>query len=110
MKVLDRFDLSGRTAVVTGSTRGLGRAFAQALAEAGANVVIVGRDASAAEDVSAEIAALGVGSIGVAADVTSRDAVDALLERTVGAFGRADILVNNAGVCIHKPADRKSVV
>ena len=48
MKVLDRFDLSGRTAVVTGSTRGLGRAFAQALAEAGANVVIVGRDASTA--------------------------------------------------------------
>ena len=104
MKVLDRFDLSGRTAVVTGSTRGLGRAFAQALAEAGANVVIVGRDANTAEAVSAEIAALGVGSIGVAADVTSRDAVDALLERTVAAFGRADILVNNAGVCIHKPA------
>ena len=104
MKVLDRFDLTGRTAVVTGSTRGLGRAFAQALAEAGANVVIVGRDASEAAAVSEEIRTLGVASLGVAADVTSRDDVERLLEQTVKEFGRADILVNNAGVCIHKPA------
>jgi len=104
MKVLDRFDLTGRTAVVTGSTRGLGRAFAQALAEAGANVVIVGRDASEAVAVSDEIRTLGVASLGVAADVTSRDDVERLLEQTVNEFGRADILVNNAGVCIHKPA------
>jgi len=104
MKVLDRFDLTGRTAVVTGSTRGLGRAFAQALAEAGANVVIVGRDASEAVAVSDEIRTLGVASLGVAADVTSRDDVERLLEQTVDEFGRADILVNNAGVCIHKPA------
>jgi NAD(P)-dependent dehydrogenase (short-subunit alcohol dehydrogenase family) len=104
MKVLDRFDLTGRTAVVTGSTRGLGRAFAQALAEAGANVVIVGRDASEAVAVSEEIRTLGVASLGIAADVTSRDDVERLLEQTVNEFGRADILVNNAGVCIHKPA------
>ena len=104
MKVLDRFDLTGRTAVVTGSTRGLGRAFAQVLAEAGANVVIVGRDASEAVAVSDEIRTLGVASLGVAADVTSRDDVERLLEQTVNEFGRADILVNNAGVCIHKPA------
>jgi len=89
---------------VTGSTRGLGRAFAQALAEAGANVVIVGRDASEAVAVSDEIRTLGVASLGVAADVTSRDDVERLLEQTVDEFGRADILVNNAGVCIHKPA------
>jgi NAD(P)-dependent dehydrogenase (short-subunit alcohol dehydrogenase family) len=104
MTVLDRFDLTGRTAVVTGSTRGLGRAFAQALAEAGANVVIVGRDLGQAEAVSAELRGLGAASIGVAADVTVRSDVERLLERTVDAFGRADILVNNAGVCIHKPA------
>ncbi|MEO7720399.1 MAG: glucose 1-dehydrogenase [Pseudolysinimonas sp.] len=104
MKVLDRFDLTGKTAVVTGSTRGLGRAFAQALAEAGANVVIVGLDSSQATAVSDDIRALGVGSVGVAADVTSRGDVENLLEQTVAAFGRADILVNNAGVCIHKPA------
>ena len=104
MKVLDRFDLTGRTAVVTGSTRGLGRAFAQALAEAGANVVIVGRDANEAAAISEEIRTIGVPSLGVAADVTSRDDVERLLEQTVNEFGRADILVNNAGVCIHKPA------
>jgi NAD(P)-dependent dehydrogenase (short-subunit alcohol dehydrogenase family) len=104
MSVLDQFDLSGRTAVVTGSTRGLGRAFAQALAEAGANIVIVGRDGGEADAVSAELTDQGGRSIGVAADVTSRSDIERLLERTVSAFGRADILVNNAGVCIHKPA------
>ncbi|KHL03541.1 SDR family NAD(P)-dependent oxidoreductase [Sinomonas humi] len=104
MKVLDRFDLSGRTAVVTGSTRGLGRAFAQALSEAGANVVVVGRSAPEAEAVSAELSAQGARSIGVAADVTSREDIERLLERTTAEFDRADILVNNAGVCIHKPA------
>lgn len=104
MKVLDRFDLSGQTAVVTGSTRGLGRAFAQALSEAGANVVVVGRNASEAEAVSADLRAQGARSIGVAADVTSREDIERLLERTAEEFDRADILVNNAGVCIHKPA------
>lgn len=104
MKVLDQFDLSGRTAVVTGSTRGLGRAFAQALCEAGANVVVVGRDGAEAEAVGAELNARGGRAIGVAADVTSRQDIESLLDRTVSEFGRADILVNNAGVCIHKPA------
>ncbi|WP_138444955.1 SDR family NAD(P)-dependent oxidoreductase [Sinomonas susongensis] len=104
MKVLDRFDLSGQTAVVTGSTRGLGRAFAQALSEAGANVVVVGRSASEAEAVSSELTDQGARSIGVAADVTSRKDIERLLERTAAEFDRADILVNNAGVCIHKAA------
>ncbi|MFI5060168.1 MAG: SDR family NAD(P)-dependent oxidoreductase [Actinomycetales bacterium] len=103
MNVLDQFDLSGRTVVVTGSTRGLGRAFAQALSQAGANVVVVGRDAAQADAVSRELNGTA-GSIGVAADVTSRADIERLLERTISEFGRADILVNNAGVCIHKPA------
>lgn len=104
MSVLDSFSLAGRTAVVTGSTRGLGRAFAHALAHAGANIVIVGRDEDAAGRVEAEIAALGVGVEVVLADVTRRLDVERVLERTVSAFGRADVLVNNAGACIHKPA------
>ncbi|WP_344795510.1 glucose 1-dehydrogenase [Frondihabitans peucedani] len=96
--------MTGRTAVVTGSTRGLGRAFARALAEAGANVVIVGRDASAAAEVEAELQDLGVGVLTVLADVTRRDDIERLLDETVARFGRADVLVNNAGACIHKPA------
>jgi NAD(P)-dependent dehydrogenase (short-subunit alcohol dehydrogenase family) len=104
MNVLDQFDLSGKTAIVTGSTRGLGRAFADALAQAGANVVVVGRDAASAQAVSGEIVASGTASIGVGADVTSRDDIERMLAESVAAFGRVDILVNNAGVCIHKPA------
>lgn len=104
MSVLDRFSLAGRTAVVTGSTRGLGRAFALALAGAGANIVIVGRDADAAARVQAEVAALDVGAEVVIADVTRRPDVERILDRTVAAFGRADVLVNNAGTCIHKAA------
>ena len=104
MPVLDSFSLAGRTAGVTGSTRGLGRAFAHALAEAGANIVIVGRDEDAAGRVQAEIASLGVGVEVVLADVTRRPDVERILERTVAAFGRADVLVNNAGACIHKAA------
>jgi NAD(P)-dependent dehydrogenase (short-subunit alcohol dehydrogenase family) len=104
MPVLDRFDLTGRTSVVTGSTRGLGRAFAIALAEAGSNVVVVGRDAEAAAAVEAELSELGVGVLTVLADVTRRDDIERLLAEAVGRFGRVDVLVNNAGACIHKPA------
>ena len=104
MSVLDSFSLAGRTAVVTGSTRGLGRAFAHALAQAGANIVVVGRDEDAARQVEAEVVSLGVGVEVVLADVTRRPDVERILERTVAAFGRADVLVNNAGACIHKPA------
>jgi NAD(P)-dependent dehydrogenase (short-subunit alcohol dehydrogenase family) len=104
MTVLDRFRLDGRTAVVTGSTRGLGRAFARALAEAGANIVIVGRDAAAAVEVSAELESLGARSSTVLADVTVRADLERVLAEAVREFGRVDVLVNNAGACIHKPA------
>jgi NAD(P)-dependent dehydrogenase (short-subunit alcohol dehydrogenase family) len=104
MSVLDKFDLTGRTAVVTGATRGLGRAFARALAEAGANVVIGGRDAQAAAEVEEEMAALGRRSITVLADITSRDGVERIRDDALAEFGAIDILVNNAGYCIHRPA------
>jgi NAD(P)-dependent dehydrogenase (short-subunit alcohol dehydrogenase family) len=104
MAVLDRFDLTGRTAVVTGSTRGLGRAFARALAEAGANVVIVGRNAVGAAEVEQELGTLGVGTLVVLADMTVRADIERLLVESTERFGRVDVLVNNAGACIHKPA------
>jgi NAD(P)-dependent dehydrogenase (short-subunit alcohol dehydrogenase family) len=102
--VLDRFDLSGRTAVVTGSTRGLGRAFARALAEAGANIVIVGRDAAAAAEVEEELASMAGSTLVVLADVTRRADIERLLAESIDRFGRVDVLGNNAGACIHKPA------
>ncbi|HZZ97058.1 MAG TPA: glucose 1-dehydrogenase [Jatrophihabitantaceae bacterium] len=104
MSVLDRFDLTGRTAVVTGATRGLGRAFARALAEAGANVVIGGRDAQAAAEVEVELATLGKRSITVLADITCRDGIERIRDHALAEFGAIDVLVNNAGYCIHRPA------
>lgn len=104
MPVFERFSMKGRTSVVTGSTRGLGRAFALALAEAGSDIVVVGRDADAAAGVAAEVAERGAQVLTVLADVTQRPDVERLLAEAVARFGRVDVLVNNAGACIHKPA------
>ncbi|GAA4213874.1 SDR family NAD(P)-dependent oxidoreductase [Actinocatenispora rupis] len=103
--VLDRFALTGRRALVTGASRGLGRAFAQALAEAGADVVLAARGGDAVRAAADEVAeATGRRTVGVAADVTSRTDVDALVTATVEMLGGIDVLVNNAGVAIHRPA------
>lgn len=102
--MLSQFDLTGRTALVTGSTRGLGRAMALALAEAGAAIVINGRDAEAAESARAELEAAGARTLVALGDVTVRADVERIRDAAVAAFGRIDILVNNAGVCIHRPA------
>jgi NAD(P)-dependent dehydrogenase (short-subunit alcohol dehydrogenase family) len=104
MTVLDSFSLAGRSALVTGATRGLGRAFARAIAEAGADVIIHGRDADAAKDVKAEIEALGRTAHVVLGDLTNRETVDAVAEEAVTLAGKVDILVNNAGACIHREA------
>jgi 3-oxoacyl-[acyl-carrier protein] reductase len=90
-----RIDLSGRVALVTGSTRGIGHAIASGLAAAGASVAVVGRDQARAEAVAA---ALGGPARGFGCDVTDVPAVTALIEAVERAFGSLDILVNNAGV------------
>ncbi len=90
-----KIDLTGKTALVTGSTRGIGRAVAQALADSGARVAIVGRDKSKAEAVAAEI---GKDSLGFAADVSDSAQVSTLVSDVEKAFGGIDILVNNAGL------------
>jgi NAD(P)-dependent dehydrogenase (short-subunit alcohol dehydrogenase family) len=94
------FDLTGRTALVTGASRGLGRAISLALANAGANVALGLRDPASGShgDLVDEIGALGRGVEVVACDVGDLDQVRSAVDRTVAAFGRLDILVNNAGL------------
>ena len=89
-----RIDLSGRTALVTGSTRGIGRAIAQELSESGANVAVVGRDKSRAEEAAASLK----NARGFACDVGDSASVTALVEEVEKSFGSLDILVNNAGI------------
>ena len=93
-------DLSNKVALVTGSSRGIGRAIALKLAEAGANVAVndIASAAEALEGVVKEIESLGRQSIAVTADVSSSEDVNRMVESAVSKFGRIDILVNNAGV------------
>ncbi len=94
-------DLAGKACLVTGATRGIGRAIAEALAAAGADVVIGARTSSDVERVAAELAAGSTGRVvGIAADVSRPEDCVRLVEGTVDASGRLDVLVNNAGVGI----------
>ena len=96
---MDRFDLSGRTALVTGGSRGIGRAAAQALAEAGADVIVASRDEASCRRAAGEIAAAtGRRAFGHACHVGHWDELDGLAEAAWRYTGRLDILVNNAGM------------
>ena len=98
------FGLDGRTALVTGANRGLGRAFAQALAEAGADVVVVGRHEDRNQQAATEIAdSTGRRTTVVTGDVTQADDVRRIVAAAVEAHGGIDVLVNNAGICYHRP-------
>jgi 3-oxoacyl-[acyl-carrier protein] reductase len=88
-------DLTGKNALVTGSTRGIGRAIAEALSGSGARVAVVGRDLARAEEAAA---AIGNSAQGFAADVSDTTAVAKLVGDVEGSFGSIDILVNNAGI------------
>jgi NAD(P)-dependent dehydrogenase (short-subunit alcohol dehydrogenase family) len=105
MTMTQRFiSLSGRTAIVTGSGRNIGRAIALALAEGGANVVVNGHsDRDAVDAVVAEIRSGGGKALGVMADVSSHDAVAELVEKTVAEFGSVDIAISNVGVRRKQP-------
>ena len=94
-----RMDLAGKVAVVTGGSRGIGRAIAGGLAEAGATVVIASRKLAMCEQAAAEIhSATGIPTRAMACHVGRWADCDALVERVLGDFGRCDILVNNAGM------------
>ena len=90
--------LAGRTAVVTGGTRGIGLAIARALAEDGASVVVSGRDAGRIESAVKELESLGAPALGVVADQSKREDCDRLVDAVKERFGRIDVLVNNAGI------------
>lgn len=98
MGVLDRFSLTGRTALVTGGGTGIGKALAVGFAEAGADVAVCGRTQETLDDAAALIEATGRRALALTADVTKADEVNALIDRIVDAWGRLDIACNNAGV------------
>jgi NAD(P)-dependent dehydrogenase (short-subunit alcohol dehydrogenase family) len=99
MSISDQFDLTGRVAVVTGGSRGIGLAIAHGLAEAGADVVVASRKLDACERAAVDIAsASGRRAIGVACHVGRWSDCDALIDATLERMGRLDVLVNNAGM------------
>lgn len=107
---IKQFDLTGRVAIVTGGSKGLGQAMAAGLASAGADVVIVSRHLDEATAAADEIARdFGHKAIGVQADVTSADDTEAMVERAVATFGKVDILIANAGINIRGAIDEISV-
>ncbi|MEU6483653.1 glucose 1-dehydrogenase [Streptomyces sp. NPDC046887] len=108
MSVLDRFRLDGRVAVVTGASSGLGTAFAHALAEAGADVVLGARRAERLEAVRTAVEGLGRRAVAARTDVTRPEDCRALIDAAMEAFGRVDILVNNAGISGERPAEEET--
>jgi NAD(P)-dependent dehydrogenase (short-subunit alcohol dehydrogenase family) len=95
--VTNLFDLSGKTAIVTGGGAGIGRQMAQGLAEAGANLVLCARKAERCEQAASELEQLGVRAIGLGCDVRDPEQVQAVVAKAVEELGGVDILVNNAG-------------
>jgi len=97
------FSLEGKVAVVTGASRGFGRAIALGLADAGADIVLAARTESSLQEVAAEIATKGRRALAVPADMGSKESVSNLATKTIEAFGKVDILVNNAGLGSNVP-------
>ena len=98
------FDLTGKVALITGGSRGLGLQMVRAFAGHGADVIIVSRKLEACEAAAAEVRALGRRALAIAAHVGRWDQIDQMLETAYAAFGRIDILVNNAGMSPRMPS------
>lgn len=106
--ILERFNLQGRVAIVTGASSGLGVAFAQALAEAGADVALGARRAEHLTQTKRAVEGRGRRAVAVSTDVTRPEDCEALVTAAMKEFGRVDILVNNAGVSLSRPASQET--
>ena len=104
--ILDDFRLDGKVSIITGASRGLGKAMAEALAEAGSNVVLAARSVDALDALASEFSTLGVEALPVGVDVTKEEDLDRLVSATLDKFGRIDVLVNNVGTQIRHPAEQ----
>src|SRR5579872_3375480 len=96
------FNLKGKVAIVTGGNGGIGLGLAHGLADAGADIAVVGRNETKSAAAVADLNARGVKAISVTTDVTDKEAVAAMIDRVVRDLGRIDILINNAGMSIRK--------
>ncbi len=109
MNVRQLFDLSGRVAIVTGGSIGLGQQIAEGLAEMGANVVLCARKVERCQQAAGELRKLGVRTLAVACDVTKAEDVRHLVDATLAEFGTIDILVNNAGISWAAPVEKMAL-
>lgn len=109
MSLLDRFALTGKVAIVTGASSGLGVAFARSLAEVGADVALGARRAERLADTAELVRSAGRKALVVQTDVARQPDCQALVDAAMAEFGRVDILVNNAGVGTAVPATRETV-
>lgn len=104
------FDMTGQTAIITGGSKGLGKAMASGLASAGARIAVVSRNQSEAEEAASEITSIhGTEAIGIQADVTQTSEIESMVATVTEHFGRIDALVNNAGINIRGPIDELSL-
>ena len=105
MGIKELFDLTGKTAIITGGGRGLGEQIADCYAEAGANIVLCSRKAEACEEVAEKLKKYGIETLALKCDITKPEDVENVVKATMDKFGRIDILVNNSGATWGAPAE-----